>query len=137
MNARLLPRTALASLCALMLVSLAFVFVSPVVPTLVSAVPVVAAHRLPPGLMLAVVKVGLLVLVFNRVWNVNVYSLQWSSMFILLFIAEGTVRAASDPQPSATLGLAEAIVATIYFAAVLAILRPVKRQARRRDADGP
>ncbi len=112
-----------ASLAALMAVSLAFVFIA-----------VVTAGRpvpgLPPGIALAVVKLIALGLVMRRVRNANVYSMQWSSMFILLFIAEGTVRASSDPYPAAPLGLAEAVVAAIYFVAVLAYLRPIKNQAR-------
>jgi uncharacterized membrane protein len=60
--------------------------------------------------------------------------MQWSSMFILLFIAEGTVRAMSDPQPSAALGCVETALAAIYFATVLAILRPLKQQAKKKPA---
>jgi uncharacterized membrane protein len=122
-RARRLLLTMQASLAALMAVSLSFVFVS-----------VVPAGRevsgFPPGIALAVVKLIALGIVLRRVRDTNVYSMQWSSMFILLFIAEGTVRASSDPQPGALLGLAESVVAAIYFAAVLMFLRPLKKQAR-------
>jgi uncharacterized membrane protein len=121
LNAPLLPRVALASLIALILVSLAFVV----------AVPVPSGARgLPPGAMLALIKVVALVFLCKRVLENNVYSLQWSSMFILLFIAEGTVRATSDPQPSAAIGWVETGLAAIYFASALAILRPLKKKAR-------
>jgi len=127
LSSHLLSLLALASLVALMLVSLAFVWlaVTTVAPTLVVA-PVV-----PPGFVLAVVKIVALAFVFVRVRAANSYSMQWSSMFILLFIAEGTVRAASDPQPAAMLGWIETACAVLYFAAVLAILGPQKRAARQ------
>jgi uncharacterized membrane protein len=123
MSARLLSSIAIASLVALMIVSLAFVVAS-----------AIGAVGTPPGLVLAIVKVGVLAFVLKRVWDANVYSMQWSSMLILLFIAEGTVRAMSDPQPSAALGCVETALATIYFATVLAILRPLKQQAKKKPA---
>jgi uncharacterized membrane protein len=107
-----------------MIVSLAFVTFAPAPPV---------ARMLPPGLVLAVVKIVALAFVFVRVRAANSYSMQWSSMFILLFIAEGTVRAGSDPQPSALLGLVETLCAAVYFAAVLAILRPLKKAAKKSD----
>ena len=113
-----------ASLVVLFVVSLAFVFVS--------AAPVQRGLTgLPPGLVLAVGKLIVLGLVLRRVRDANVYSMQWSSMCILLFVAEGVVRATSDPHPSAGLGIVEAVAASVYFVAVLAFLRPIKGQAKR------
>ena len=120
----LLRRIALASLVVLMFVSFAFVAVAPAS---------IVARIIPPGLVLAIAKVAALAFVFVRVRAANTYSMQWSSMFILLFIAEGTVRAGSDPQPSALLGIVETLAAAIYFAAVLALLRPLKQAARKTD----
>ncbi len=110
-----------ASLAALMLTSLAFAFV---------AVAGRDAGGFPPGVALAVVKLSVLGFVLKRVRDANVYSMQWSSMFILLLFAEGTVRAASDPHATALLGLVEAILSAVYFVAVLAFLGPIKKQAR-------
>lgn len=124
MSPRLLSSIAIASLGALMIVSLAFVVAG-----------ANGASGMPPGLVLAVVKVGVLAFVLKRVKDANVYSMQWSSMFILLFIAEGTVRAMSDPQPSAALGCVETALAAIYFATVLVILRPLKQQAKKKPTE--
>lgn len=114
-------RVALASLVALMAISLAFVAVAPTAPV---------GDRIPPGLVLAIAKVALLAFVSYRIRGGDAYAMQWSSMLILLFVAEGAVRAASDPLPSAAFGFVEAVVASIFFVAVLAILRPLKRASR-------
>ena len=124
-TARPLLRIALTALVALMGVSLAFVGTG--------RAPAVASV-FPPGAALAFAKIVLLFLVAVRIRHANAYSLQWSSMLILLFIAEGLVRATSDPQPSAAFGWVETAVATVYFVAVLAILRPLKQRARRDSA---
>ena len=123
MSPRALIGVAMASLGALMVLSAAF-----------SQLPAVGAS---PGYVLAFVKLVVLAFVLKRVHDRNVYTMQWSSMFILLFMAEGLVRATSDPQPSAALGTLEAIVSVVFFVAVLAFLRPVKKaavQAKKKDA---
>lgn len=51
------------------------------------------------------------------------YTFQWSSMFILLYFMEGVVRATSDDGLSRWLGGAEALLATVYFVAVIAYAR--------------
>lgn len=110
-------RSGLASLVALMLLSVAFTFVT--LPG--------QSH----GPVLALFKVVALGYLFMRVRVADVYTLQWSSMFILLFMAEGLVRATSDAYPSSALGLAEAVLSIIYFVAMLAYLRPLKKIAKR------
>lgn len=94
------------------------------------AFAVIPVNGLPPGHVLAVIKALALGFVFRRIWQADIYAMQWSSMFILLFIAEGVVRAMGDSQPSATLGAIEVVIAAIYFVAVLAYLRPLKKAAR-------
>lgn len=47
------------------------------------------------------------------------YTYQWSSMLILLYFTEGTVRAWSDRAPSATLALVETLLSSIFFFAVV------------------
>lgn len=51
------------------------------------------------------------------------YTYQWSSMFILLYFMEGVVRATSDAGPSRWLAVAEALLATTFFVAVVAYAR--------------
>jgi uncharacterized membrane protein len=48
---------------------------------------------------------------------------QWASMFILLYVAEGAVRAWSDHGLSAGLALAEAILALVFFASAVTYAR--------------
>jgi len=59
------------------------------------------------------------------------YTLQWSSMLILLYFMEGVVRAATDSGLSAALGGVETLLAAVYFGCALAYLRPHKLAARR------
>lgn len=48
---------------------------------------------------------------------------QWASMFILAYVAEGSVRAWSDHGLAAGLALAEAILALAFFASAVAYAR--------------
>jgi uncharacterized membrane protein len=126
MNARALRWIAGAALVALIGVSAALVVMAP---------SGAAVQGLPPGVALAIGKVFVLAIMLRQVRNANVYAMQWSSMLILLFFAEGAVRAASDPQPTAAWGGVEAACATLFFVAVLAILRPLKQAAKHRPVD--
>ena len=117
MTSRLSWRVALLSLVALMLLSAAFVLVR--------------VNGLSPGYLIALAKLIALAYLLRRIGLRDVYAMQWSSMFILLFMAEGTVRATSDPQPLAAMGALEAVLATVYFVAVLGYLRPLKKLARQ------
>lgn len=117
MSSRLSLRVALLSLVALMLLSAAFTLVR--------------VNGLSPAYLIAIAKLAVLGFLLRRVGRRDVYTMQWSSMFILLFMAEGAVRATSDPQPSAAMGALEATLATVYFIAVLGYLRPLKKLARQ------
>ena len=120
MTSRAGLRVASVALIALIAVSLVF-----------PALPVQGGSR---GIVLALFKVAALAFILERVVRVHVYSLQWSSMFILLFVTEGLVRAASDRPPSSWVGAVEAVFATVYFVAVLRYLRPLKKAAARPKA---
>ena len=110
-----LVRVAFAALVVLVLASL--------------ALPFVGADA-PSGLALAAVKVAVLVFVATRVVRRDVYALQWSSMLIQLFFIEAIVRATSDRGASAALGAVATLACVVYFVAVLAGLRPLKKAAR-------
>ena len=116
---RLLIGMAMAGLGALMVLSVAL-----------GLVPAPAQ-----GYGLAIVKLVVLGFLFKRLHDRDVYTMQWSSMLILLFMAEGLVRATSDPQPSAALGAVEAVAALVFFGAVLAYLQPIKRKARAKSKE--
>ncbi|WP_454720855.1 MULTISPECIES: DUF2069 domain-containing protein [Cupriavidus] len=60
----------------------------------------------------------------------NRYTMQWSSMLILLFFTEGIVRATSDRPPSSVLAWLEVALTLLFFFATILYLRPYKRRAR-------
>jgi uncharacterized membrane protein len=64
----------------------------------------------------------------------NVYTLQWASMLVLLYLAEGIVRGMTDGGLSARLGWIEALLALVYFICALAFVAPFKRAAKREKA---
>ena len=60
------------------------------------------------------------------------YTYQWSSLFVLLYVMEGLVRATSDHGLAQTLGIIETVLATTLFVCVVAyarITRPSKQKA--------
>lgn len=65
----------------------------------------------------------------------SVYTLQWSSMFILLYFTEGVVRATStsgiDAGLSALLASAEVALCVIFFVSTILFLRPYKQMAKK------
>ena len=62
----------------------------------------------------------------------DIYTLQWSSMVILLYFTEGAVRAWSDSDPlSQLMAWGEVILVCIYFVCALLFLRPYKKAAKR------
>lgn len=87
---------------------------------------------LRPGGTLMVLKVLPLLFPLPGVLKAKNYTLQWSSMLILLYFAEGVVRAMTDTGLSAILGGIEIILSTVFFASALAFLRPFKQEAKKR-----
>jgi uncharacterized membrane protein len=86
---------------------------------------------LRPGGSWLVIKAMPLLLPLRGVLRRDVYTMQWSSMLILLYLAEGVVRATTDQGLSATLGMIEVVLACLFFAASLLYLRPHKKEAKR------
>ncbi|WP_133648088.1 DUF2069 domain-containing protein [Paraburkholderia flava] len=86
---------------------------------------------LRPGGSLLVLKAIPLLCALNGVLRRRLYTLQWASMLILLYLAEGIVRGMSDPGFSATLGWVEVVLSVIFFVAALAYVAPFKRAAKR------
>jgi uncharacterized membrane protein len=90
---------------------------------------------LRPGGSWLVLKVIPLLLPLRGVLKQDVYTMQWSSMLILLYLAEGAVRVMTDTQAiSIGLGWAEVILSLIYFISVIAYLRPIKKAAKQQAA---
>jgi uncharacterized membrane protein len=66
----------------------------------------------------------------------SVYTLQWASMLVLLYLAEGIVRGMTDGGLSARLGWIEALLSLVFFASALAYVAPFKRAARAARRSG-
>lgn len=89
---------------------------------------------LRPGGSWLILKVLPLLLPLPGILHGRRYTYQWSSMLILLYFAEGVVRAWSDATPSAWCAIAELLLATLFFVATVGyawVTRPSFRKARR------
>ena len=85
---------------------------------------------LRPGGSWLVIKFLPLLLPLRGVLRRSRYTMQWSSMLILLFFTEGIVRATSDRAPSSTLAWIEVALTLLYFFSTIFYLRPYKRRAK-------
>ena len=64
------------------------------------------------------------------IWKAKVYTMQWASMLILLYITEGLVRILENGA-NFWLALFETLIATIAFVCLLMYLKPIKQEAKR------
>ncbi|MHA7679933.1 DUF2069 domain-containing protein [Cupriavidus sp. PET2-C1] len=85
---------------------------------------------LRPGGSWLVLKFLPLLLPLRGVLTRNRYTMQWSSMLILLFFTEGIVRATSDRAPSSLLAWTEVALTLLFFFGTILYLRPYKRRAK-------
>jgi len=83
----------------------------------------------PGGSMLALAALPLVGMALCA-WRDSIYGLQLSCMMILVYLAEGVVRAMTEKGASQVLAGIEIILVLVFFAASLAYLHPLKRQAR-------
>lgn len=91
-----------------------------------------ALAPLRPGGSWLVLKVVPLLLPLRGVLKRDIYTLQWSSMLILLYLAEGLVRATSDSTAiSRNLGGIEVALVCLYFFCTVLYLRPHKKNAKK------
>jgi uncharacterized membrane protein len=92
---------------------------------------IVVAPLHPGGSLLALKALPLL-LPLRGVLKRDLYTLQWSSMVILIYFVEGIVRAWSDrTEVSRMMALGEALLVVAYFLFALLYLRPYKKQAQK------
>lgn len=89
---------------------------------------------LRPGGSALMLKAVPLAIALPGVWRRNVYTMQWASLLILVYFAEGIVRGMNDRGLSATLGWCETALAVGFFAAALAYVAPFKRAAKKQRA---
>ncbi|VXB86377.1 Membrane protein [Burkholderia sp. 8Y] len=85
---------------------------------------------LRPGAWVLALKALPLACALPGVAKRNVYTLQWSSMLVLLYLAEGIVRGMTDAGLSARLAWLEALLALAFFGCAMAYVAPFKRAAR-------
>ncbi|NHZ63264.1 DUF2069 domain-containing protein [Massilia genomosp. 1] len=87
---------------------------------------------LRPGSWILALKVLPLLIPLGGVIKRDIYTLQWSSMVILLYFTEGVVRAWSDKlEVSRFMAMGEIALVFIYFACALLYLRPYKKAAKK------
>ncbi len=84
---------------------------------------------LRPGAWLLSLKVIPLVLALPALTAGRVRVFQWWSMIVMIYLMEGSVRAASDDGLGALLGAMEAGLAGIAFLAILAYVRSIRASA--------
>ena len=90
------------------------------------------APTIPGGSLLAL-KALPLFLPLRGVLRGSLYTMQWASMFILLYFMEGVMRAWSDLNPvSAALGGVEIALSLLFYVAAILYCRPAKKAARAR-----
>jgi uncharacterized membrane protein len=87
---------------------------------------------LHPGGSLLALKALPLLIPLRGVIKRDIYTLQWSSMVILLYFTEGVVRGYSDTEPaSRAMAWGETALVCIYFVCALLYLRPYKKAAKK------
>lgn len=84
-----------------------------------------------PGGSLMFLKAVPLAFAIRGVAKGSHYTLQWSSMLVLLYLMEGVVRVMSDPPgPSILLAWFEILFSTVFFFAAILYVRPAKKAAK-------
>jgi uncharacterized membrane protein len=85
---------------------------------------------LRPGGSWLVLKVIPLLLPLRGIIKRDVYTMQWASMLILLYFAEGIVRATTETGLSGILGWVEVALTIVFFISALCYLRPYKKASK-------
>lgn len=90
---------------------------------------------LRPGGSWLVLKALPLLLPLRGVLKGRLYTMQWASMLVLLYLMEGVVRGLTDPTAaSAWLGWVETALSAVFFGCAILYVRPSKRAAKVRAA---
>jgi uncharacterized membrane protein len=84
---------------------------------------------LRPGGSFLALKAAPLALPLAGILSGKRYTYQWSSMFILAWLAEGAVRASTEPGVARTLATLEAMLALLFFAAAVSYSRATKTRS--------
>ncbi|MBU3563063.1 DUF2069 domain-containing protein [Polynucleobacter sp. Tro8-14-1] len=87
------------------------------------------ASPLRPGGSWLILKGIPLLFAIPGIWKGKVYTMQWASMLILIYITEGLVRIL-ETGANFWLALLETILSTIGFVCLLMYLKPIKKEAK-------
>lgn len=91
---------------------------------------------LRPGGSYLALKVLPLLLPLRGVLKGNLYTLQWSSMLVLLYFMEGVTRAWSDPNSvSVMMAYIEIVLSLIFYVCAMFYLWPSKKAAKKRKQE--
>lgn len=85
---------------------------------------------LKPGGSWAVLKAVPLLFPLLGVIKRDIYTLQWTSMMILIYFIEGVVRAWAD-KVTPWLGWGEVAIVVVYFLCAILYVQPYKKAARQ------
>ena len=89
---------------------------------------------LRPGGWALSLKVVPLALALPSLMRGRVRTFQWWSMLVLVYLAEGLVRASSDRGPSVALAIVETGLATLAFTGILLYVRAARKPPRASPA---
>jgi uncharacterized membrane protein len=86
---------------------------------------------LRPGGTLLFLKALPLAFAVRGVARGSLYTIQWASMLVLLYLMEGVVRVMSDPPgPSISAAWVEVVLSSVFFFCSIFYVRPAKRAAK-------
>ncbi len=85
---------------------------------------------LRPGGSWLILKAIPLLFAIPGLWRGNVYTMQWASMLVLLYITEGLVRIL-ETGTNFWMAILETILGTIGFICLLVYLKPIKARAKQ------
>lgn len=84
---------------------------------------------LRPGGSWLILKALPLVIMLPGIWRANIYTMQWSSMAILIYTTEGLVRV-SESGWNGWMAIIELMLSVTVFIALLMYLKPIKAAAK-------
>lgn len=86
---------------------------------------------LRPGGTLLFLKALPLAFAVRGVARASLYTIQWASMLVLLYLMEGVVRVMSDPAgPTILMAWFEIVLSSVFFLSAIFYVRPAKKAAR-------
>ncbi len=89
---------------------------------------------LRPGGSWLILKVVPLIIMLPGVWRANVYTMQWSSMAILIYTTEALTRI-TESGWNVWMAILELILSVTVFVALLMYLKPIKAAAKAKAKD--